>query len=93
MNTKSVLIFFALFVGVLAVSSAKADDGVPANQTYTTPAVENQSSQPKLLEMWGTCYFYFNCEGNPVGLGKTASECRAQGGHSLNVPNHGCYNI
>ena len=46
------------------------------------------------LDIWGTCYFQFNCQGRPIGLGKTASECRAQGGHSLFAPNvNSCFNI
>jgi hypothetical protein len=46
------------------------------------------------LDIWGTCFFQFNCQGSPIGLGKTAAECRAQGGHSLFTPNvNRCYNL
>lgn len=51
--------------------------------------------QPALkLDIWGTCYFQFNCQGSPIGLGKTGAECRAQGGHSLYASNvNRCYNL
>jgi hypothetical protein len=49
--------------------------------------------EPKVMDMWGTCYFYFNCEGNPVGLGKTATECRAIGHSLLAAGNNKCYNL
>lgn len=52
------------------------------------------ASSPKALDVWGTCYFGYNCTGNPIGLGKTATECRAQGGHSLFARNvNRCFNL
>lgn len=45
------------------------------------------------LDIWGTCYFYFGCQGNPIGLGKTGAECRAQNGHSLLLRDGRCYSL
>ena len=53
----------------------------------------NQNSDPSIQDIWGTCYFYRDCQGQPIGSGKTGDECQAQNGHSLDVPNHGCMNL
>ena len=95
---KLIAIFFVLSGSWSAQAQISgAENSLNDKQPVSSAVAASEENDPnpalKFMDIWGTCYFYYNCQGNPIGLGKTGAECAAQGGHSLLVPNHGCYNF
>lgn len=91
-HTTAAVLSILLFAGVFAQAQQQERTAKSTNPPLYTP-MNPEDEAPQLMDIWGTCFFYRNCEGSAIGAGKTGAECRAQGGHSLYMPNHGCFNL
>jgi hypothetical protein len=83
-STFRILALFLAAVGPCMATSLPVSGRLPA-------LIHPMSTQAEPLDIWGTCYFYFSCQGNAIGFGKTGAECRAQNGHSLLQRDGRCY--